>query len=391
MKSNPKSPIYKTRAKRTIWTLDVVKQIALQYDSPSEWLKNHSRSYVAASRNKWFPECTFHMSVKIQRNRWTLEECLAVAKKYNTPDEWKLNHLGCYSSASRNGWFSQCTAHMVCKKRVNNYWNLETCLEEARKYQIPSQWKDAMPGSFFAAQRIGVYEQCIEHMKKRNEWTKERCRVEALKYTYRGEWQRESPASYNTATKKRWLDDLTTHMGSAPKKWTFEACKEIALKYNSRAEWYKANQNSYAAAVWNKWLPELTAHMGEPNSTKYTFETCYADAIKYKTKAEWKKKDVGSYRAALKFGWAEKCSKHMLKRGQKEMPEHTLAMCKKISQNYDSLYDWRLHSPRSFKDALKNGWIQECNGHMGKRDPREKNMFIKRGSEMSVDSGLSGM
>ena len=130
------------------------------------------------------------------------------------------------------------------------------------------------------------------------------------------------------------------------------------MKYKTKSEWFKSDKNSYQASIYNDWLKKLTAHKGNPNETNTLLKVVMPRHLKCQTKAEWKKKGEGSYRAAIKYGWSEKCCKHMLKRGQKEAPEHTLEMCKKISVNYDSLYDWRLHSPRSFKDALKNGWIK---------------------------------
>jgi hypothetical protein len=79
--------------------------------------------------------------------------------------------------------------------------------------------------------------------------------------------------------------------------------------------------------------------------------------LKCQTKAEWKKKGEGSYRAAIKYGWSEKCCKHMRVRGEKIMPGHSLPVCKKIAVKYNSTGDWKLNSPNSFKDAVKNGWL----------------------------------
>jgi hypothetical protein len=48
--------------------------------------------------------------------------------------------------------------------------------------------------------------------KKATTWTKEKCHEIAKNYSTRTEWFRADANSYQTARKRGWLDDCSTHM-----------------------------------------------------------------------------------------------------------------------------------------------------------------------------------
>jgi hypothetical protein len=45
-------------------------------------------------------------------NRWTLEACLKVAKRFETREEWEFGAPSCFKSATAHGWDVKCSAHM---------------------------------------------------------------------------------------------------------------------------------------------------------------------------------------------------------------------------------------------------------------------------------------
>ena len=49
---------------------------------------------------------------------WRIKEnCIAEAKKYNTPREWQLGSPGSMVSSYKLGWFHECCGHMNTKKK----------------------------------------------------------------------------------------------------------------------------------------------------------------------------------------------------------------------------------------------------------------------------------
>ena len=54
------------------------------------------------------------------------------ALNYKSKTEWRNNNGTSYHTAHINGWFEECTVHMIERKKTNGYWNIkERCIEEA--------------------------------------------------------------------------------------------------------------------------------------------------------------------------------------------------------------------------------------------------------------------
>ena len=187
------------------WDFENVFREAQKYETRSKWQQNSSSSYKAAMRNGWFDECTKHMIQK-KRENWTFESVFREARKYKTPVEWKKNSTS-YVAAQRNGWLDKCTKHMKIRKK----WNFEKVLAEARKYKTPREWeKNSL--SYRSAQRNGWLDKCTKHMKIRKIWTFEKVLAEAQKYKIRKDWRKNSRYSYDAAWRNNWLDQCSKHM-----------------------------------------------------------------------------------------------------------------------------------------------------------------------------------
>ena len=205
--------------------------------------------------------------------------------------------------------------------KPNGYWNdKKNCLEEALKYQKIIQWQNGNSASIKSAKINGWFEECSAHMIKQNlipktYWTKEHCIEEALKYETKSKWAKNNDASYKIAKKNTWFDECTAHMVELQKPggyWTLERCQKEALKHETRNEWRENHRTSYQAAMSAKFLNECTGHMVrlKKPSGYWTKEKCLEDAKKYNGRFEWQKNSNG-YSVALKNGWLDECSIHM--------------------------------------------------------------------------------
>jgi predicted GIY-YIG superfamily endonuclease len=95
-------------------------------------------------------------------------------------------------------------------------------------------------------------------------WTFEKCQLETLKYKSRSEFQKNSPSAYYRSLKKKWLDNICTHMISSTKSknyWSIENCKLEALKYKTRSDFNIKSNGAYNACCKNNWLDDVCKHM----------------------------------------------------------------------------------------------------------------------------------
>lgn len=198
------------------WTLEKCKEDALNYKTRTEWEKNTRSAYNAAKKNGWFDECTAHM-IEYRKPDYTLETCKEDALKYKTRNEWSVNSKSAYGAACNNNWLDICTSHMKYINRPNGYWNnKERCIESAKQYNTRTEWIDKNSAAYRNALKNGWLDECTAHMtsvqKPRGYWTLERCKEDALKYKIRFEWQKNNVSAYQTAHRNGWLEECTTHM-----------------------------------------------------------------------------------------------------------------------------------------------------------------------------------
>jgi hypothetical protein len=311
---------------RFLWTKEKCLKEAFKYNTTTEWQKYSNGSKKSARKNGWFEECTAHMEYILKpAGYWTKENCLKEALKYKTRQEWAKTNVTSYVRAKKHNWLNECIVHMIETRKLPGYWNKENCLKEAFKYQTYGEWQKNNSSSYNSAKKNGWYEECTAHMVKKPKTkillTFELCMVDALKYQTKKEWLINSGFAYNWAKRNKVYTKCTAHMidlHTPSDYWTKERCMEEGVKYKNKTKWYKNNNGSYKSAKKNGWLDECTVHMGymvKPNGY-WTLERCQEEALKYQTKSEWSKSKGSSYAVALKNNWYEECIKHMEKDGK---------------------------------------------------------------------------
>jgi hypothetical protein len=349
------------------WTKEKCIEHAKQFSTVSEWLKANSTPCTNARLNGWYDECTAHMfRIQVPNNYWkNKERCIEEALKYKTKGDWAKNNSASYTSAHKNGWFEECTAHMLTLKIKQSYWTLELCKEEALKYDRKVEWQKKSISSYRAAKTNGWYDECCTHMVKKVKqsiWTLELCKEEALKFDSITNWKKNNFSSYNVAKTNNWVSECCIHMVKKVKQsyWTLELCKQEALKFDSRIDWYKGSGASYSYAQRNKLLDECCTHMVKKvKQSIWTLELCKEEALKFDRKVEWVNGSGASYQAAKTNGWYKECITHM-----KPRSIWTLELCKQEALKYDRKVDWKKCSSASYSYAQRNCWLDECCTHM---------------------------
>lgn len=207
-----------------------------KFDNPKEYRFLLNKDLL----NKLCEDMGWDYKLKKPSGYWTKERCMEESLKYKNKTTWKRHSSSSHSAARENGWYDECTAHMIVSKFTNKIkqkaieiespklkktnkgklefkvWTKESCIEEALKYPFKNRWKQNSCGSYIVAKRNGWFEECIAHMvevkKPSGYWTKERCIEDALKYKLKTEWKRYGGSSHYAAKHNGWYDECTAHM-----------------------------------------------------------------------------------------------------------------------------------------------------------------------------------
>ena len=98
----------------------------------------------------------------MKKKRFTFEECLLIAKKY---DKRKLFHdkeRTCYNFAKQNGWFSEITKHMGKENRIKI--NKEEVYEKAKQFNTKMDFKKNESSLYSWAVKHKILDDACQHM-----------------------------------------------------------------------------------------------------------------------------------------------------------------------------------------------------------------------------------
>lgn len=301
------------------WTKERCLKEAKKYNTQFDWNKNSGSSYFAANREGWLRQCCRHMKKQKPKGYWTKERCFKEAKKYKTTTKWIRANKSSYDISQRNGWFEEFTSHMI-KKGGYYGWNIEDCINSAKKYKTRNKWQLNDFKMYQYALKYKWLEKCCEHMPKRAiKWTKESCLKEAKKHKTRSKFYIKASGAYSSAKKNKWLEECSKHMKHGTIKWTKEECIKLAKECYNKTSFKKA----YKSAKNNGWLNECYSYINKNKENKKfkkkeknlsmldLKELCLLEAKKYKNENQWIENDVVSYILAILYNYFDECCEHM--------------------------------------------------------------------------------
>ena len=94
--------------------------------------------YKEQYRDKGYKIINREIFHKTEIRQWTYEACLTEAKKYKYAKDFQKSRSA-YNSARLKGWLNDYT--WLVPSRRDNYWNKETCEQEARKYSSRNEFR----------------------------------------------------------------------------------------------------------------------------------------------------------------------------------------------------------------------------------------------------------
>lgn len=152
-----------TRNPSGTWTKERCIQDASQYPMKSRWSEASPSAYNVACENGWLDECCSHM----ENRSWTRLECMVDAARFTNKKNWRKESGGAYQAAWKNGWLDVCCSHMTAGRLPMNTWTLDSCIADAKKYVTRTEWAMKSRSAYTAAVKNGWLEECCKHMPKR--------------------------------------------------------------------------------------------------------------------------------------------------------------------------------------------------------------------------------
>ena len=379
--------------------------------------------------------------------KWTLEKCAEIALKFNSRSEWQKQDRNSYIAAWDNNWLEQCCGHMTSLKKPNGYWNLERCLEIAKQYTYKTAWKNAHVASYDSAYKNSWFDICCAHMENRKgrrpklKHTKEECLASALKYDTISVWAQHHKNHYSFARKHNFLQECTTHMINMGGKSFPERClyhsllqyiphpingKNFSVPQPSQFKFFQIdifdpilNKGiEFNGAYWhsdkhirssglngrectqakleffqqqnipiltiteqewstdphgciNRCLVFLSAHkytqpqhaiLTPPLCPYKTKEDCIQSTVGHDSYTSWLKEAPEAYQVARNNDWLNDC-KAVLPDIQPRS-SRTLEECQCIAKKYNSPKEWENDDPASYNYTIAHKWMPQCDSHM---------------------------
>jgi predicted GIY-YIG superfamily endonuclease len=243
--------------------------------------------------------------MKKPNNYWTLEKCQEVALKYNSRSEFRNNDASAYRTAISHGWLNEICSHM---KYINKYWNYEKCKEEALKYTSRSEFQKKSKGGVYAhASKNKFLDDICSHMIKTGNKFKRCIYVFEFddNFAYVG-------LTYNIEQRK--IDHnrkgpVYNHIKETKCKYVFKQLTEY-IKADEAQRKEEETMLEYENNGWKLLNHKRDSTLG--GSTIYwTYDKCKEEALKYKHRTEFLDKSRGAAMSSMKNGWYEEVCSHM--------------------------------------------------------------------------------
>ena len=387
----------------------------------AEMEKENVTAYSVAKKRGWTKDYTWFISTHEAKSRsmtkWTKEKCFEEALKYKSRGELKRECPAVYKKARELGWLKDYTWFSVLWEKK---WNYETCLTESRKYSSRGEFSEKSPGAWAVSKKNGwieEYKWLLPRKLSNGYWTKEACFELAKKCSCVSEMIRISGSAYNTARKNGWIKDyswfempLLTSLDKESRTYSIYVYEDsdnkvcyVGLSKNWKKRHYahkriikgksdsvkkyfdgigveiplpiileeglNPEESQLMEDFWkneyirNGWHTLNRGVTGQNKSSlgggfiKWDYNSCYREAMNYKTIADFQRANPSAQRAARENGWQKSFFWFEKPSAPNKIWDYNT--CKEEAKKYSSRSEFSKKSPAAWRNAKKNGWIEE--------------------------------
>ena len=146
--------------------------------------------------------------------KYTDEELIDIAKKYNRRQDFKNNDRNAYKAVSSRGkdFFNKVCAHMVGGKRVYGTYTIEELKKRAKKFKSRGDFVKGDKAAYHQARKMNILDEVCKHMKRlvAEKWTEKSliAFIKKKKIKTRTQFNKEASGAYTAAWKMKILDKL---------------------------------------------------------------------------------------------------------------------------------------------------------------------------------------
>ena len=189
------------------YSLEELKQIALQYNTKQELRKNNYSAYQCATKYKVMDLISEHMVCG--RTKHTDEDIRNAAKQFETRFEFQKKS-SLYSSAKRRGqtYLDDVCSHMkvMVKKRTH-----KSIKEDAKKYTTRKEFETKDPNGYAYCRRHNILDEVCEHMEYQHiYYTEEMIIKKAMEYKLLKDFYTENINMYLAAKRMKLTSKIKT-------------------------------------------------------------------------------------------------------------------------------------------------------------------------------------
>lgn len=329
---------------------------ALKYKTMDEFYTNSAAAYGVANDRGWIEEYTWLKRKYTKRNHWqNYDNCYNEAKKYNVISEFQKNAPGAYNSASDNGWIDDYTWFVRNTSKIE--YTYDICYSLAMKCKNTSEFINGYSTAYKVAKENDWLKNYV-WFKKIVRWTDEEVLKLASRYSSEVDFKKGNSGAYQYM-QKHFLPKPSSWKPSKT-KWVYETCYAEALKYKNRSEYRKNSKTSYNVARDNGWLDDFTwLEMSTKPHGYWTHGRCLEEAKKYKTKREFEKGSPGAYDAVISHKWMADFE-NLFVSGQKTKGYwNNFDNCYQEALKYSKVSHFKKGCMGAYSSSLKHGWIKD--------------------------------
>ena len=295
------------------YTYEMCMEIARQCKTRAEFRRVNGSARNVALKHGWIKDYTWFVDGRKAPRKWTIEKCVAEAKKYTRKVDFMHKAPGAYHAAAKMDllptftWFENCAidlehGRIYCVYRYAFYFENKryvyigltmrpvirdrrhregesSVFDFSKKTELPIPNMEILEKNLTQLEAREKEDEVIEEHKRdgwiilnraktgkmigsvggmHQKWGKAACRREALKYKSRGDFQHGSPSAYQAALMKHWLDEYTWFEVVHHHAWTHDEFLAEAKKYKSITEFTRGDNGAAIAGRLRGWMEECT-------------------------------------------------------------------------------------------------------------------------------------
>ena len=342
------------RAKNNYWNnYNHCRDVALLFNTRSEFHDKYSSAFKYISKNKWF-ELLSHMTDKVAQypcGYLDKSNCHKHALMYTSLKLFKQNCPTAYTKIMTNGWGDEMISHLsLTGEHIPRLVYLYQFTDNSIYVGITNN-RNSRKGSHLKSGPVH------DHIKKTgltplySEFTEYIDALEARKLEgwYVDQYKLQGYNVLNTAK--------PGGLGGSTIKWTFEECERVSQEVSSRSELQKKYSGAYKSCKINGWLdqllPLITVKKKRFNIWN-DYEFTKLEALKYDCKSEFQKNSLAAYTKAYDMGWLNEFFPKNKKTGRVIW---TLEKVIEASKSFNSKASFRKGNSAAHSAAKKNKWL----------------------------------